>query len=139
MSGGSLINRDILIKEKGTVCCNCGKNVNENIHFHHVVPLVTGGQDILSNICSICPDCHSLIHSFKMSNSEVVKKGIAKAREKGQIWGRPRIPKEVINKAIELYQEDRLSMTQIEKECDISRNTLYSYLKKYNIPLKQSK
>ena len=37
---------DILKKIKGTTCCNCGINCEENIVYHHIVPICSGGMTL---------------------------------------------------------------------------------------------
>ena len=45
----------------GSVCCNCGADVGDAIEYHHIVPLSGGGNDIMSNLAPLCPDCHSIV------------------------------------------------------------------------------
>ena len=123
------IPRKTLLFEKGTICCNCQKDVGNKIQYHHIVPLAIGGKDIISNLCSICSNCHSLVHNFKMSNSELVKQGIAKKRASGFKWGRPKISQEIIESAIKDYQENAMNATQVCNKYGISRTTLYNYLR----------
>ena len=58
------ISYEELQKEKGCACINCGDI--ETIHYHHVIPLSIGGNDIISNIVPLCYKCHGLLHSEKM-------------------------------------------------------------------------
>lgn len=44
----------------GTRCINCG--TEEGIEYHHVVPLLLGGNDILENIVPLCHSCHKTAH-----------------------------------------------------------------------------
>ena len=44
----------------GTVCCNCG--ATEDIEYHHIVPLLLGGNDVKSNIVPLCCKCHKAAH-----------------------------------------------------------------------------
>jgi len=65
--------------------------------------------------------------------SQRVKSGIANARSKGKMVGRPRlsakdIPTKVV-KTLELYQEGLISKTDFAKVCGISRTTLDKYLR----------
>ena len=46
----------------GTVCCNCGKECQGEIEYHHIVPLERGGKDVISNLAPVCYDCHTKIH-----------------------------------------------------------------------------
>lgn len=51
----------------GTVCCNCG--ATEDIEYHHIVPLLLGGNDVKSNIVPLCyktwKDSKSQIGAYK--------------------------------------------------------------------------
>ena len=44
----------------GKICCNCG--TNENIEYHHIVPLSLGGNDVITNIVPLCHQCHKAAH-----------------------------------------------------------------------------
>ncbi len=39
----SIISREKLLKEKGTICINCRQDKQNEIIFHHVVPISVGG------------------------------------------------------------------------------------------------
>ena len=74
---------NVLYREKGIKCCNC-QSV-EDIQYHHIVPMSSGGLDIISNIAPLCPICHALVHSKKsMASSTLIKQGIAKAKAEGK-------------------------------------------------------
>ena len=72
-------------------CCNCG---NDATCEHHIIPIVLGGRDILSNKCYLCDDCHRIIHNVAtgtqaLSHSELIKAGIQRKREaieKGEVY-----------------------------------------------------
>jgi DNA invertase Pin-like site-specific DNA recombinase len=59
--------------------------------------------------------------------SERVKAGLDKAKSKGRIGGRPRIPQEVIDRIQELNYQG-LSMRKIGKEMNIHHGTVAQYL-----------
>ena len=49
---------------KFTPISNIGKHISIlNGEFHHVIPLVYGGMNTLSNICILCQECHKTVHS----------------------------------------------------------------------------
>ncbi len=58
MRASSTIRNAALLRDRG-LCCNCGVKAD---HTHHVVPLGRGGQDVLSNVVSLCSGCHDLAH-----------------------------------------------------------------------------
>lgn len=41
-------------------CVNCGSN--NNISYHHIVPLALGGTNNIANIVPLCDKCHKLAH-----------------------------------------------------------------------------
>jgi hypothetical protein len=106
--------------QKQKVCDGCGKP-SDYFHEHHVVPRSLGGIDYLTNIVTICEDCHNKIHSLKFTkHSELIKAGLSKNKEKaikeGELWkcGRPPIAEEIKSQIINLRQEG-LSLRAIEK------------------------
>lgn len=62
--------------------------------------------------------------------SEKTKKGLSEAKQKGIIPGRPKIPDENVNRAIEMYESKEYSLAEIKNETGISKTTLYRYLEK---------
>ena len=49
-----------LARECGSACVNCGSE--ENVEYHHIVPLVLGGTNNLRNIVPLCHRCHKAAH-----------------------------------------------------------------------------
>lgn len=73
MSKGDRHLRVLAIKRDFGLCCNCGEKAK---HAHHIVPLAVGGNDVLSNLVSLCVSCHQKIHvteNLKMKN--LIKSG----------------------------------------------------------------
>lgn len=48
-------------EECGSICCNCSSQ--NNIEYHHIVPLSLGGTNSLSNIVPLCHKCHKVAHN----------------------------------------------------------------------------
>jgi DNA invertase Pin-like site-specific DNA recombinase len=66
----------------------------------------------------------------RMRNIERIHQGIACARAKGKQVGRPRkIDDSKIERLKQIYQQNTLSISEICLMYDISRPTLYKYLK----------
>lgn len=61
-------------------------------------------------------------------HSRVVE-GVAAARARGRIGGRPKTPDKVIDKALHMYDMRNLTVTEICRACGISRPTLYKAIK----------
>jgi hypothetical protein len=56
-----------------------------DIHWHHVIPFSMGGKKCIP----LCEKCHSIIHNTNLANSNLIKLGLIKARERGVKLGRP--------------------------------------------------
>jgi hypothetical protein len=70
--------------EKWLKCFEC-ENKTVNIHWHHVIPFSMGGKKCIP----LCENCHSIIHDTDLKNSNLIKLGLIKARERGIKLGRP--------------------------------------------------
>jgi hypothetical protein len=60
------------VKERDNYRCqNCGQRGgdrdNIEVHAHHVVPLENGGSNKMSNLHTLCEDCHDAVHTDKMA------------------------------------------------------------------------
>lgn len=53
--------REEMIRTLGRTCGNCG--CENNIEYHHIVPLKIGGTNRLSNIIPLCHKCHVAAHT----------------------------------------------------------------------------
>jgi hypothetical protein len=55
-------------------CQNCGikggSGGEVELHAHHIVPLSRGGNNILSNLTTLCESCHGNIHPHLRDDSE---------------------------------------------------------------------
>lgn len=60
---------------------------------------------------------------------ERVNEGLAAARARGRIGGRPATPQKTIDKALQMYNQHNLTVTEICRACGISRPTLYKTLR----------
>ena len=128
----SVIPRKKLLEEKGTVCINCQQDKQNEIIFHHIIPISIGGQDILSNIVPLCEKCHSLVHFGKeknISHSELIKEGLKKTNKR---IGRPsctidNIPENFKNYYY-LIKSGQKNITTAARELQCSRTTIYKYI-----------
>ena len=60
---------------------------------------------------------------------ERTNSGVAAARARGRVGGRPKTDKKQIEKALKLYDAKTHSISEITEICSISKQTLYRYLK----------
>ena len=138
-SSFSALERDRLIQLKGTTCINCSKNVQDNIIFHHVIPLTIGGTNKDSNIVPLCEDCHNKLHNItkkdnSLSHSDLIKVGIEKAKKQGIHTGRKLLTKDDIpnifkEKYYPMIKKREITITQASKEIPLSRTSIYKYIK----------
>lgn len=54
------LRREIYARD-GYTCRNCGADKIE-LHAHHIVPLSVGGSNELSNLVTLCRECHAKLH-----------------------------------------------------------------------------
>ncbi len=60
---------------------------------------------------------------------ERVNEGLAAARARGRVGGRPATPDKIIDKALKMYDLHNLTVSEICRACGISRPTLYKALR----------
>lgn len=70
---------------------------------------------------------------------ELQANAYATYKAQGRKFGRPKVKFEVLQKAVDLYKADNMSLSEIERDCGISRNTLYKELDRLGIPRKNNK
>jgi len=68
-------------------CQRCKKlmrNSKEALHIHHIVPFLDSFDNSLSNLITLCPNCHSIVECnyLKRLNKNRVKKGGGKWKKK---------------------------------------------------------
>lgn len=136
-------NYELLKQLKGTICCNCQKEFNDEIIFHHVIPLSYGGHDVITNIVPLCSDCHDKIHTItdkqgRVSHSALVKAGIERRRAEGKHIGgkvgatlniKKKLPAKKIIYKNSISFLGNLNNEECRKLANIARNTFYKYKK----------
>lgn len=53
----------LLLKSQKNNCWWCGKNVGDNYHVDHRIPLSRGGSNAPENLCISCPECNLSKHT----------------------------------------------------------------------------
>ena len=112
-SSSNLINLMKSLIEKGVIL----KSLKESLDFSTVQ-----GQFIANFLALMAEFEREVIHSR-------VVEGVAAARARGRIGGRPKTPDKVIDKALHMYDMRNLTVTEICRACGISRPTLYKAIK----------
>jgi hypothetical protein len=115
----------IVYKDK---CFECGSN--ENIDFHHIIPVVLGGLMTIP----LCVICHGKVHGKDINKARTLQKiGIEKAKKEGKFKGRKngaiQKPEVYLNKPknkkiIELLATN-MGIRAIGREVGVSPNTIY--------------
>lgn len=58
--------REKVYKRDNYTCQNCGvkggTRGNATLNAHHIVPKESGGDDVMSNLISLCEECHHSVH-----------------------------------------------------------------------------
>lgn len=71
------------------MCQNCGRRGgpkgNSELHAHHIVPKSKGGTHKLSNLKTVCSECHKAIHGNRMAPS-AQKRSSKYGSKKGHLW-----------------------------------------------------
>lgn len=62
--------------------------------------------------------------------SERTKEGLKSARARGRMGGRPTVKQENIDRALMLYDTQKVPILEICDMCKLSKNTLYNYIRK---------
>lgn len=105
-------------------CFECGV---ETTGLHHVVPVVAGGTKQIP----LCEDHHNLVHGSQTIQSELIKKGIAKARASGKVFGaRRKVDAEAARNILEL-RDKGYSYRMITEALKLSVGTVYYTLNAY--------
>lgn len=112
-SSSDLINLMKSLNEKGVIL----KSLKESLDFSTVQ-----GQFIANFLALMAEFEREVIHSR-------VVEGVAAARARGRIGGRPKTPEKVIDKALKMYDLHNLTVSEICRACGISRPTLYKAIK----------
>ena len=114
-------------------CVICG--TNKNLQHHHIIPKSQGGDDHQHNILTLCWEHHNWIHDIrntksKQSFSELVKEGM---RRSGNYGGRPKLSKEIEDKVISLYNDEK-SYRAIRSATGCGLSTIRRVIVDNNLP-----
>lgn len=53
-------------------CANCGWNIGPR-DVHHILPACEGGKNEMTNLITLCPNCHRLAHRNLLSKDKLEK------------------------------------------------------------------
>lgn len=112
-SSSDLINLMKTFNDKGVIL----KSLKENLNFS------TPTGVMMSQLFAILAEFERSVIV------ERVREGVAAARARGRVGGRPSTPQKVIDKALQMYDLRNLTVSEICRACSISRPTLYKALR----------
>lgn len=112
-SSSDLIALMKIINEKGVIL----KSLKENLDFS------TPTGVMMSQLFTILAEYERNTIALR------VREGLASARLRGHIGGRPATPQRTIDKALAMYDLHNLTVSEICRACGISRPTLYKALR----------
>lgn len=101
----------------GYKCCNCG--TTENLRLDHIVAVKVGGNDIESNLCVLCVQCHYKKHLLDKTSEEMsrrIKEGKARSIKND---GRPRDVPENYKELLNDYVFCRIGRKELSKRWGI--------------------
>jgi hypothetical protein len=67
-------------------CQNCGAYNEEGWHVHHIKTKGSGGDDVAENLVTLCPACHTKVHSGELSIENIITKDLPGVEEVLQIF-----------------------------------------------------
>lgn len=116
-------------------CAICGET--EELHHHHIVPVIRGGSDEETNMITLCVTHHAWIHGLKPSmwnnHSSLVKAGLEKARANGSRLGRAPISDEIKKEVLRIAETTALSQQNIADKVGISIGKVCQILKENGV------
>lgn len=105
--------RERVFDRWGRKCCNCG--TTEDLRLDHIVPIVCEGNDIESNLCVLCVQCHHRKHMLDKRPEDVsrrIKEGKARSIKPD---GRPRDVPENYKELLNDYVFFRIGRVELSK------------------------
>ena len=112
-SSSDLINLMKVFNDKGVIL----KSLKENLNFS------TPTGVMMSQLFAILAEFERSVIV------ERVREGVAAARARGRVGGRPSTPQKTIDKALQMYDVHNLTVSEICRACGISRPTLYKAIR----------
>lgn len=111
-------------------CFECNKVAE--VFNHHIIPESLGGTKTVP----LCACCHGKIHDIKfLTTSELTKRGLARAKERGIKLGKPsKIPEEVIKRICNLRRQKQ-TIRAIALECKITPSVVHRIVTKHLLVL----
>ena len=122
----SLKLRQATLERDSHTCVNC--SCTEDLYIHHIVPRSVGGEDKLSNLCTLCGQCHSKVHDRNLVHIRTLSR---EAQIKsGNTGGRPPLSLEKMKEAVALRKAG-LSYRQISNQVGISLTSAWKVFQQY--------
>ncbi|GEM_PF-1837012 len=103
-----------VIERSGNRCERCGTDFDEDFRgeFHHILPIVYGGDNISDNCSLLCHNCHLVAPNVKDKRDLLIYKHLflrfASFKEAAQYYG--------VTTRFDLYTKVALDITKISKK-----------------------
>jgi hypothetical protein len=64
-----------VLRRDGARCRACGISVRQVLVVHHMTPVEWGGRDLLSNLTTLCANCHRIVHWLSVGDRSLEAHG----------------------------------------------------------------
>ncbi|MDY3368391.1 HNH endonuclease signature motif containing protein [Zhenhengia yiwuensis] len=131
------INKAVKYKKENPKCVNCGCTEYDKLHVHHIVPLCFGGNDVESNMVTLCTECHMRAHQK-----------VAKGNTKNCTGRKPKVAYEEACVHIKRFLDGEIGSNELKDLLKVSRKyqssvwdirSLRKYLMEHGISLDEAK
>lgn len=112
-------------------CQNCGSS--EFLEIHHIVPIVFGGSNKITNLATLCGICHRHAHGDGKGTSVSARTALGReaAKARGVKFGpKMKFTPEQLAAAAEFARQPGQSVTAAALKFGCSRATLYNYMQR---------
>lgn len=99
----------------GHKCANCGSE--EDIEYHHIVPLCVGGTDRITNIVALCHACHAAAHNGRDLTEYRKQRGTQKGKRP------PKCDDETAYRALDLLAAGEIGIRKCQQLMNLKRST----------------
>ena len=81
-----IVNPTAIKAARKKFCQNCGAYNEEGWHVHHIKTKGSGGDDVAENLVTLCPACHTKVHSGELLIENIITRDLPGVEEVLQIF-----------------------------------------------------
>lgn len=125
-----------IVHRCGNICGICGEPLKDPIIIDHIIPVLYGGTDNIDNLRAVHLSCHSFRHgklrAMDIAEENIRRERIKRNKTKCKQAKTPirRKYEEETARTIKEMKDKGKRITHIAKELNVSRPTVYDYLRK---------